>query len=127
MNTPALTVYGSKVSYFTGKLEAYLRFKEIPYQYQPMTVEYFNRIVPEKTGAQQMPAVEFPDGRWATDTTPIIRWFEGEHGGMSVIPDDPVQAFVASLDLPEEARHALLELTPATYIGNAVDQARAIE
>ena len=78
MNTPALTVYGSKVSYFTGKLEAYLRFKEIPYQYQPMTVEYFNRIVPEKTGAQQMPAMEFPDGRWATDTSPIIDWFESK-------------------------------------------------
>ena len=97
MNTPTLTVYGSKVSYFTGKLEAYLRYKEIPYQFQPMTMEYFNRIVPEKTGAQQMPAVEFADGRWATDTTPLIHWFEGEHGGKPVIPDDPVQAFVASL------------------------------
>ncbi len=25
-----LKVYGLKVSYFTGKLEAYLRYKEIP-------------------------------------------------------------------------------------------------
>jgi adenylosuccinate lyase len=38
-----------------------------------------------------------------------------------------IQAFVASLDLPEEARQQLLALTPANYIGNAVDQARAIE
>jgi len=28
--TPLL-VYGSKISYFTGKLEGYLRYKEIPY------------------------------------------------------------------------------------------------
>jgi adenylosuccinate lyase len=38
-----------------------------------------------------------------------------------------IQAFVAGLDLPDEARSALLALTPASYIGNAVAQARAIE
>lgn len=97
MNTPALTVYGSNVSYFTGKLEAYLRYKEIPYKFQPMTGEYFNRIVPEKTGAQQMPAVEFDDGRWATDTTPLIDWFEQQYPEHSILPRDPVQAYVCRL------------------------------
>jgi adenylosuccinate lyase len=38
-----------------------------------------------------------------------------------------IQAFVAKLDIPEEARKELLALTPASYIGNAVAQARAIE
>jgi len=38
-----------------------------------------------------------------------------------------IQAFVTTLDLPEEARQQLLALTPDNYIGNAVDQARAIE
>jgi adenylosuccinate lyase len=38
-----------------------------------------------------------------------------------------IQAFVEKLDLPEEARKALLALTPADYIGNAIAQARAIE
>ena len=38
-----------------------------------------------------------------------------------------IQAFVATLDLPEEARAQLLALTPANYIGNAVDQAKAIK
>jgi adenylosuccinate lyase len=38
-----------------------------------------------------------------------------------------IQAFVAGLDLPDEARSALLALTPASYIGNAVAQARAIK
>jgi len=37
-----------------------------------------------------------------------------------------LQAFVASLDLPEEARSALMALTPAAYIGNAALQARQI-
>lgn len=38
-----------------------------------------------------------------------------------------IQAFVATLDLPVEAREELLALTPANYIGNAIDQARAIK
>lgn len=97
MTTPTLTVYGSKVSYFTGKLEAYLRYKEIPYRFQAMTKEYFNHIVPEKTGAQQMPAVEFADGRWATDTTPLIAWLEQEHSAGAVMPEDPLQAYVCRL------------------------------
>ena len=38
-----------------------------------------------------------------------------------------IQAFVEALDLPEEARRALLALTPAGYTGNAAEQARALE
>jgi len=97
MTSPTLTVYGSKVSYFTGKLEGYLRYKEIPYRYQAMTDEYFNRIIPEKTGARQMPAVEFADGRWATDSTPLIDWLEGEYTHSSIMPADPQQAFICRL------------------------------
>jgi adenylosuccinate lyase len=37
-----------------------------------------------------------------------------------------IQAFVATLDLPEDARRELLALTPDNYIGNAVAQARDI-
>ena len=71
-----LRVYGSEISYFTGKLEAYLRYREIPYERRAMTPGLFNRTVPRQTGVAQMPAVELPDGRWMTDTTPIIDWCE---------------------------------------------------
>jgi len=37
-----------------------------------------------------------------------------------------IQEFVSKLDLPEQARKELLALTPASYIGNAVSQARSI-
>ncbi len=42
------------------------------------------------------------------------------------IDADALRAFVDGLDLPEEARQALRELTPATYTGNAARQAGAI-
>ncbi len=35
-----------------------------------------------------------------------------------------VRAFIEGLDLPDDARRRLLELTPATYLGNAVAQAQ---
>lgn len=39
---------------------------------------------------------------------------------------DGIRAFVESLDLPDEARQRLLELTPAGYTGNAAEMARAL-
>ena len=38
-----------------------------------------------------------------------------------------IQAFVANLELPQQAKDVLLALTPANYIGNAAEQARGIE
>jgi len=37
-----------------------------------------------------------------------------------------VRKFVEALEIPESARRELIELTPAGYIGNAVEQARSI-
>jgi len=39
---------------------------------------------------------------------------------------DTMHAFIEALELPEEARQALLALTPAGYTGNAADQAKGI-
>ena len=37
-----------------------------------------------------------------------------------------IREFVQTLDLPEEAKQALLEMTPANYIGNAIAQTKKI-
>lgn len=95
--TPPMRVYGLEVSYFTGKLEAYLRYKEIAYERVAMTPLVFSRTVPRRTGAAQMPAVELPDGRWMTDTTPMIAWLEEQHPTPAVIPSDPLQRFTSLL------------------------------
>jgi adenylosuccinate lyase len=42
------------------------------------------------------------------------------------ITADTLREFVQSLDLPADAKAALLQLTPATYTGNAEQQARAL-
>ncbi|MGC6521446.1 MAG: glutathione S-transferase N-terminal domain-containing protein, partial [Candidatus Micropelagos thuwalensis] len=92
-----LTLYGLKVSYFTGKMEAYLRVKGIPFRFQSMTGMQFQRDFPKKLGALQMPVVELDDGRLMTDSSPMIDWLEGETDGPSILPHAPAMAFFARL------------------------------
>ncbi len=42
------------------------------------------------------------------------------------VDQETLRAFVHALELPEEAKQRLLELTPGHYIGNAAEQARQI-
>ena len=37
-----------------------------------------------------------------------------------------IRQFVTDLDIPEDARQRLLELTPAAYVGNAAAMAKAV-
>jgi glutathione S-transferase len=87
-----LRVYGLDLSYFTGKLEAYLRYKAIPFERVELSSRLF-RHVASMTGIAQMPSVERADGRWMTDTTAIIAALESEYPDPPVIPSDPVQAW----------------------------------
>jgi glutathione S-transferase len=98
-----LRVHGSAVSYYTGKLEGYLRYKEIPYVRLALGPAGMRRLQRE-TGTSQMPALELPDGRFLTDTTPTIAWLEVRHPEPPVIPRDPFQAFASRLveDYAEE-------------------------
>jgi glutathione S-transferase len=73
--TPPLLVYGADCSYFTGKLEAYLRAKGIAYQLVPFDATNIQRCA-RHTGVMQIPQVECPDGSWLVDTTLIIDYFE---------------------------------------------------
>jgi adenylosuccinate lyase len=45
----------------------------------------------------------------------------------NVMNQETIQAFVNNLEIPDSAKESLLKLTPATYIGNAITQAKAIK
>lgn len=91
-----MKVYGLDLSYFTGKFEAFVRYREIPHERVELSSVSF-RMVGRKTGLAQMPAVELPDGRWMSDSTPMIEWLDGAWPGPKVLPADPVQLFVSRL------------------------------
>ncbi len=92
-----LTLYGSSISYFTGKLENYFRIKGIPYRLTPLYQGENAKVIMERLGSTQNPALELADDRWMSDSTPIIQWFETEFPSPAVIPADPLQRFFSLL------------------------------
>lgn len=85
---------GLSLSYFTGKLEAYMRAKGLGYRFREMDMAAFRRAA-RATGIAQMPQLEYPDGIWLSDTTPIIRHFEEKGEGPAFSPADPVTRFLS--------------------------------
>ena len=92
-----ITVYGSNISYFTGKLENYFRVRGVPYTFRAMRFPRDAKWIKEKLGVMQMPVLELGDGRWMTDTTRIIQWFDAQLPDNQLLPADPLQAFVCLL------------------------------
>jgi glutathione S-transferase len=92
-----LTVYGSNISYFTGKMEMYLRAKGLPYNFITLNGRRHMPLLQQETGATQVPAVMLADGRWMTDTTPMIAWLEQQFPSPPLLPADPEQRFFCLL------------------------------
>ena len=92
-----LVLYGSTISYFTGKLEAALRYKEIDYRLEPMRSQAQRGLIPQATGVFQMPALQLEDGRWLTDSTLILQWLDQAYPIYPLLPQDPVLRFVSLL------------------------------
>ena len=91
------TLYKMDISYFSGKVEAYLNYKGIPHKaVEADSIKIF-QYVGRKTGLQKVPAIEMADGRWLADSTPMIQWLENEHPEISIFPDDPALRFIALL------------------------------
>jgi len=92
----ALVVYGTTASYFTGKLEAYLRAKGLAYQLVPFSGSVMRRCIAH-TGVVQLPQVECADGSWLVDSTLIIEHFEQARPDPRVTPAQPAVAFISRL------------------------------
>jgi glutathione S-transferase len=94
--TEPLLVYGSDASYYTGKLEAYLRAKGVAYRLEPFSPSNMRRCT-RHTGIVQVPQVECPDGTWLADTTLIIDHLEAMRPEPSIRPRGAALAFVSAL------------------------------
>ncbi|MCQ8896166.1 glutathione S-transferase family protein [Limnobacter humi] len=95
MNPPEpLKVHGLDLSYFTGKLEAYLRGKGIAYDLIEMDTRDF-KACGQATGVAQMPQVEWENGQWLSDTTLILEFLDRVRPETSITPTDPVAWFTS--------------------------------
>ncbi len=89
--------YVSHVSYFSGKLESYLRYKEIPHERVELNGGILRDVILPATGVMKMPAMQCPDGSWLKDTTPMIQYLDQQFPGHPVYPENPAERFLALL------------------------------
>lgn len=92
-----LTLYGSPMSLYTGRVRSYLIKNKIAYREEPHASNYFHEVVLPKAGGRRgIPTVEFPDGRVIRDGVAIIDYFESLNGDLHS-PQSPKQRIVSCL------------------------------
>lgn len=96
MTSAAYELHGLKLSYFTGKLEGYMRAKGLPFTFVEMDLADFRRCA-KATGVAQMPQLRTPEGTWLTDTTAIIARMEDQDTEPRFRPRTATGAFLSRL------------------------------
>lgn len=90
-----LKLYGALASPYSMKVRAALRWLRLPHVWVPMGMEHaevMNRIKPAV-----IPIVEYPDGRLANDSTPLLLEFSAAAPARSLLPQDPLLRFLVLL------------------------------
>ena len=102
MTTP-YRLFGVDSSPYTVKMRAALRYRRLPHVW----ICRFTQDLEETRNVRPavMPVVQFPDGSYRVDSTPMLLAMETDHpGDRSLLPEDPAHAFVARVieDLADE-------------------------
>lgn len=89
----SLIIRGAPGSPYTRKMLAVLRYRHIPYRFALPGSTLTDGL--PKPKVELLPTFWFPgENEAVVDSTPIIRDLEERYDGRSVIPDDPVLAFL---------------------------------
>lgn len=91
---PIYTINGALGSPYSMKMRALMRYRRIPHLWVHGAD---SRDALSKVKAPVIPVMEYPDGTFHNDSTPLIYDLEARHADRSVIPLDPARAFIAHL------------------------------
>ena len=94
--TEPLTLYGVKISMFTGKVRSYLIKQAIPFKEIAPISEHFSKTVLPQIGRRIIPVIETENGMLVQDTTDIIDYLED--AGLareSAYPEAPMHRLLA--------------------------------
>jgi glutathione S-transferase len=92
--TAMYTINGALGSPYSMKMRALMRYRRIPHLWVHGAD---SRDALSKVKAPVIPVMEYPDGTFHNDSTPLIYDLESLHSERSVIPPDPAHAFIAHL------------------------------
>ncbi|MEO0436073.1 MAG: glutathione S-transferase C-terminal domain-containing protein [Pseudomonadota bacterium] len=90
-------LYGTEMSYFSGKARSYLRWKGVDLEERLADQEFYEHVCIPKIGRRVIPVTLLPDGSALQDTTELFDFFEQAHPCPSFSPANPQQRFLASL------------------------------
>ena len=89
------TMYGGEISWYSGKLRAYLRYKDVPHQELPSGRDVYKTIIVPRVGWPVIPVLISPDDEVMQDTSDIIDALERRFVQAPVLPAGPKQKVLA--------------------------------
>ncbi len=89
--------YAAEISYFSGKVRPFFRYKDVPYEEIAPTPEVYREIILPRTGLGFIPVVVTPDDQVLQDTSEILDELERRFPEPPVYPPTPLQRVVAYL------------------------------
>ncbi len=91
------TLYGSYASYYTAKVRAYLRKKQIPFVERLPSDPMFRNKVRPASGSHRIPQLLTPSGEVIQDSVEIVDYLEPRFPALPAFPDTPRQRTVVHL------------------------------
>jgi glutathione S-transferase len=115
-------LYGPRISLFTRKLEAALRFYGIAFEHAQKTGENGPELE-QRSGSHQVPVFQTPENWMLADTTPILDLLDGRFPGRRLFPEGPAGVLV---HVVEEVLDEWIARTMVHYRWHYEENTRAV-